>query len=226
MILSARKNDDVALINELPSMPNIGLVLIDDFHKLADGVKNKIADYMKRLADEGSEANKVVVIGINKAGQTLIHFAADLTGRIDTIQFEANPIEKVLELIGKGEDALNIRINIKEDIGRESHGSFHISQMLCHRTCLETGILQEQPELKKEVNTSVEIIRDKILDDLFSTFADKAKRFATGPRLRQEGRAPYFFLLKWLSSQNEWSLDIGAALKKISRTSWECFTDC
>ena len=52
--LSARKPDDVALIKELTKMQPLGIVLIDDFHKLPDNEKKQIADLMKVLADEGN----------------------------------------------------------------------------------------------------------------------------------------------------------------------------
>ncbi len=212
-LLSGRKEDDIVLINELPKMKNIGVVVIDDFHKLADTTKARIADYIKNLADAGTIDNKLVVIGINKAGRSLIHFASDLTGRIDTIQFEANPSEKINELVAKGEAALNIRIDIKNHIVEESYGSFHIAQMLCHEVCIENSLLEEQKELS-HVTTGIEVLKDQVLQNLYATFFEKSKTFATGPRLRKEGRAPYLFLLNALSKQHEWSLDIDVAIRQ------------
>jgi len=114
--LSGRRPDDYDLIAALPEMGDIGLVLIDDFHRLPDPTKFLLADYIKLLADREDVKSKIVVVGINKAGQSLINYANDLTGRIDTISFEANPDDKVEELIALGESALNIEINIKNDI--------------------------------------------------------------------------------------------------------------
>lgn len=57
--LSARKAEDRALIAELPSMTAIGTVLIDDFHRLDDGVKHCVADYLKTLADEETPNSKL-----------------------------------------------------------------------------------------------------------------------------------------------------------------------
>ncbi len=214
LVLSGRKESDTALIEQLPSMTDIGTVIIDDFHKLSDHIKSKIADHIKSLADAGTVNNKLIVIGINKAGHSLIHFASDLTGRIDTIEFEANPDEKVAELINKGETALNIEIGIERDIAKESCGSFHIAQMLCHEICLVNSILEEQAT-KISLKTTVEVLKDRVLHNLYSTFFEKTKKFATGPRLRKEGRAPYLFLLHSLSKQNEWSLDIDGVLRQF-----------
>lgn len=211
--LSGRNPDDYDLIENLPEMGDIGIVLIDDFHRLPDAIKFGIADFIKLLADTENLKSKVIIVGINKAGQSLINYASDLTGRIDTIPFESNPEEKVEKLIEKGQIALNISINIKADIVRESQGSFHLAQMLCHETCLDSGILEECSKCQ-ELTSSIEVIRERVLSDLAKTFFEKAKLFATGPRLRREGRAPYFFLLYWLASGKEWSLNVKDTLRQ------------
>ena len=90
----------------------------------------------------------------------MVKFAKDLNNRIDTIRIESNPEEKVLELIEKGEKALNININTKFDIAREAQGSFHIAQMLCKEICINSEIL-ESSEKQIEVTTSLEIIKQK-----------------------------------------------------------------
>lgn len=207
LILSGRKNKDLATINNLPSQDNIGLVIIDDFHRLSEDIKNQLADYIKILADEEDENNKIIIIGINKAGQSLLNYAIDLTGRIDTISFEANPIEKIQDLIELGERALNISINIKDEIAQDAEGSFHLAQMLCHEACIEAGIL-EKSETFKHTTLSMETIRQRVLKELDKTFFERAKLFATGPRLRRAGRTPYLRLLKWLSETKDWTLNV------------------
>ena len=66
---------------------------------------------MKVLADEERQDVKLVVVGINRAGDALIRFAPDLNTRIETIQFESNPEDKVRELITLGE---NVAIHCRE----------------------------------------------------------------------------------------------------------------
>ena len=213
LILSGRSKDDIEYISELPSLGDIGLVIIDDFHRLEDFIKEQLADFIKNLADKEDSKSKVVIIGINQAGNALLQFAHDLTGRIDTIPFEINPDDKIEELINKGENALKIKINIVKDLIREAQGSFHITQMLCHETCIDAGILEEQDEIK-EVNISIEVVKQKVFSDLTATFLPRAKKFATGPRLRKEGRAPYFHLLYWLAHNDAWSLQIDEILAR------------
>jgi len=112
--LSARKPKDVEYIEALPELGAVGIVIVDDFHKLTDHTRSALADYMKTLADEESKETKVIAVGINKAGQSLINFAHDLVNRIDIIPFESNPDEKIEALLTQGANALNVEFNVTE----------------------------------------------------------------------------------------------------------------
>lgn len=204
--LSARKKEDVAFIRGLPSQLPIGTVLIDDFHRLDDDAKKDIADLMKTLADESATHSKLVVLGITNAGQSLILFGKDLTNRIEVIPFEANPRHKVEELITKGEAALNIAINIKEEIVSAAQGSFYIAQMLAYHTCIRSNILSTA-EIKAITTESYESVRTHVTFALARSFHDTAIAFARGTKLRREGRAPYLHLLHWISQSQTWSIN-------------------
>ncbi|MDO9163720.1 MAG: ATP-binding protein [Methylococcaceae bacterium] len=212
LVLSARKLQDTDIIKELPGMESIGIVVIDDFHRLNNDIKCKIADYMKILADEERRDSKIIILGINQAGQSLINFAHDLNNRLEVIQFEANPIHKVLQLLDQGENALNIELNIKNEIADASHGSFYIAQMLAHQACLDSGVL-ERKEPNCVTTVSFELVKGKVFDRLSRTFKNRTVSFAQGTRVRREGRAPYLHLLYWLGKSEEWSLSIDEALK-------------
>lgn len=209
--LSARKENDRKEISLIPTKTSNGIVIIDDFHKLDDKTKQSIADYMKVLADEEDTESKIVVVGINKVGDSLVNFASDLNNRVDTIKFETNPDIKIAELIQNGEKSLHINIDTKEEIIKESHGSFHIAQMLCRETCLNAEILERQEELTN-INTSFESTKRQLLEELGRLFFDKAKLFATGTKLRKEGRAPYLHILNWLATSNKWSIQLEQAI--------------
>jgi len=137
--LSARKREDIELIKQLSDMQPLGTVVIDDFHKLTDKEKAQIADLMKVLADEGKSDSKVIAIGINRAGEALIHFADDLTNRLETIPFEENPDYLVAEVLRLGEAVLKNQINIRDEIIADANGSFYLAQMLAYNTCLTHG---------------------------------------------------------------------------------------
>src|SRR5664280_1219513 len=99
LVLSARRAEDVDLIASLPRQLPLGTVIVDDFHRLPDASKAALADLMKTLADNAAEDSKLVVVGINKAGERLVSFGRDLANRIEVIPFESNPDHKVRELM-------------------------------------------------------------------------------------------------------------------------------
>ena len=208
--LSARKPADVALIKELTDMQPLGIVLIDDFHKLHDREKKQIADLMKVLADEGDATSKVIAIGINRAGEALIDFADDLTNRLETIPFEANPDARVSEILRLGEDALNVDLNIRDEIVEAANGSFYLAQMLAYHTCLDANVLKAQPE-RVQTTISFPEVKARVFETLARRFQTRTQEFAKGSRLRREGRAPYLHLLYWLGTSDEWTLSLDKA---------------
>lgn len=87
--LSARIIEDLEYMNLLLQDPrDVGVVIIDDFHLLKEETKRAFSDLLKVLADEMREDIKLILIGINRAGECLIQLAPDLNNRIDTIKFE------------------------------------------------------------------------------------------------------------------------------------------
>lgn len=213
IFLSGRKQDDCPLINDLPSMKSIGVVIIDDFHRLPEKSKQNITDFVKTLADEEDATSKVILIGINKAGQTLVEYAPDILHRVETIRVGRTSVERIKTLIQLGELALNCTISISDDIAEESEGSFAMAQVLCHEACLQSKLLEthtgEQPQ---SIEVSLPAIREAVLSDLNIRFLPIARDFSTGNKLRREGRAPYLHLLLWLSQSLEGALDTKDAI--------------
>jgi hypothetical protein len=194
-------------------MGAIGVVIIGDFHRLPQSSKEMISDYMKLLADEERTDSKVVVIGINKAGESLISIAPDLGGRIEVIKLGVNPDDKVAELIDRGSHELNLTIAAKNQIVAESRGSFNIAQALCRDACIADGVIGGKDE-HQQVSASYELIRERVLDRLSATFHKRAEIFAKGKKLRREGRAPYLQILRWLAQSSEWTVDLEREMAK------------
>lgn len=204
--LSARRGTDLDLIQDLPNQLPLGTVVIDDFHRLSEDSKRELADLMKTLADDGVSHSKLVVLGIPNAGQSLISFGKDLANRIEVIPFEANPEYKVYELVTKGEIALNISLNVRDEIVLAAQGSFYIAQMLSYHTCLRSNVLQTMTE-PTTTSESFESVKAHVMDILARAFHDTTIAFARGTKLRREGRAPYLHLLYWLSQSKNWSIN-------------------
>jgi Cdc6-like AAA superfamily ATPase len=86
LLLSGRKKSDIELIESLPELVPFQIVIVDDFHKLDQHIQNMLADLLKVLADEERQDSKLVLVGINRAGQNLIDYAPDLLNRVEVIR--------------------------------------------------------------------------------------------------------------------------------------------
>lgn len=121
--LSARKPFDAKVIASIPKEPDVGIVVIDDFHRLPDETKRSLTDHIKLLADEEKTSSKIILIGINRASQSLVEYAPDLLHRVETIRVGRTSDEHLRTLISLGEVALNCTFSLAEDIAKEAGGS-------------------------------------------------------------------------------------------------------
>jgi hypothetical protein len=219
-MLSARRPRDVELIELLPETENFGLVVVDDFHVLDDQTRNKIADLLKALADEETVGSKLVIIGINRAGDSLIRHAPDVANRLDILRFEVEPPEKIHDMIGLGEKALGVTLQAHDQVVDAADGSFYVAQLLCHELCADADILETAPK-HTVVTTPFSRVKRLVLARQEQRFEATITRFARGNKFRPGGRAPYVQILRWLQSSQNWAIDLPEemALHRSARAS-------
>lgn len=208
--LSPRKPSDRDYISALHEL-GAGIFLLDDFHWLQASERAAIADYMKILADEEISNVKLIVVGINKAGESLMNLAPDLSGRMKVIRFEPSEISKVRSLVEAGSAVLNVELPSRE-IAAESVGSFQVAQYLCQRMCLRNSILHRVDVKFRMRPGELSVVRELVMEDLSDRFGEIAMKFAAGPNFVKEGRAPYLYILKWLGSAAGWTLHLDRAV--------------
>ena len=168
---------------------------------------------LKYLADIRDEERKLIIIGINQVGQELIQFGIDLATRIEILEFEKNPDDKIEELINKGEQALNVKISCKKDIIKAARGSFYITQELCLRACLLSSISSSEATPQNVSISGKEVIKS-VYDIMHNKFHTIIEKFAIGTRFRREGRAPYFHILKWFGEERLFELNLPQMMNK------------
>lgn len=192
--LSAREPTDAEYLEALPDLGDFGTVVIDDFHRLEESVKARIADLLKATADAEDEKRKLVIIGINDAGKSLIDASPDLTNRLEVVRFEIEAPQKIQELIEAGEQALNVRLAAKPLIVEKLRGSFYIAQLLCMNACIQADVI-ERPKETTEVVTPYAAIQRQVVERQRDRFGDTVRSFARGTKFRPSGRAPYLHIL-------------------------------
>lgn len=205
--LSARDPGDVGYIELLPGMSDFGVAVIDDFHVLDDRIRAGIADLLKRLADTESQRSKLIIVGINRAGDSLIDHAPDLVNRIDTIRFEVEPDSKIRELVTEGEAALNVEIEAKERVIEGAQGSFYLAQLLCHALCTEEGITEASDETAV-LQVPYSTVKRKVMERQELRFGKPVMNFVRGTHFRPGGRANYLHILSWLKDADTWAISL------------------
>ncbi len=211
--LTAREPGDVEYLDALPDLGQFGTIVVDDFHRLDEQTKRRMADLLKVTADKQDANRKLVVIGINEAGRSLIEFAPDLTNRLDVIRFEVEPDHKVAALIEAGEGALDVSIGAKALVVEKARGSFYIAQLLCREACIQAGVI-ERPEKHSEITTPYAAIQRKVVERQRDRFGATVRGFARGTKFRPGGRAPYLHILRWLAEADSWSINIVDEMRK------------
>lgn len=204
-ILSARVPENIEYIAELPHTSAFGVVVVDDFHVLPLDMKTAIADHLKVLADAEDASSKLVIVGINRAGDALVRHAPDLAARIDVLRFEVEPPEKLAEVMRLGEEALNVKLAAKAQIVTAAQGSFYLVQMLSRELCLAEGITERQDD-HVAVNAPYSNVKHRVMNQQENRFGPVVRKFARGPRFRPSGRANYLLLLKWLAEADRWDI--------------------
>lgn len=176
--LSARKAADVEKIHELAQHGGPGAYVIDDFHRLANDIQEQLGDVVKVAAEENDPAvhPKVVLIGINRVGSELIHFVPDVAKRVGIHRIQPADEFGTFQLIERGEEKLNIEIDGKQEIFRESRGDYWVTQLLCQMICLLEDVTETEPE-KKVVHFDVAVTRDRVRDSFTIPIVKRSPNF-------------------------------------------------
>jgi GTPase SAR1 family protein len=129
--LSGRILGNLPRLQEIAADEPHGIVVVDDFHRLPADLREQLADHLKLLADRGDESRRLIIVGIPETGHNLILFGNDLKTRIAVLRIGAVPGELVLEMIRRGERALNVSFNRADQVVDAVAGSLNIAQILC-----------------------------------------------------------------------------------------------
>ena len=174
-MLSARVPEHRRKLQSLLNWHN-GIVVIDDFHRLDQSLREEVVDYIKYLADTETDAKKLVIVGIPHSGQMLVDLSFDVATRIEIFKWGRVQDELVLQMIEKGEEALNIGMDRKAEIVIAAGGSLNVAQMLCSNACQREKIFTTQEHFKFIQPNITQAVQDTI-DELSTKFKEPIRRF-------------------------------------------------
>lgn len=200
--LSSKSDDHLAALRTVLAAGHAtlrGHLVIDDFHRLERALQAQVADLIKLLADGGRDLAKVVVIGINPVGTSLVHDFPDLAGRFTVVSMSKQPDEKIEELIVKGEQAANITFDRRPQFVAAARGSFFTAQLLCLEAAIRDGIDETQPSPRVVVTGPDGVILDKVHSRLKFKYHEPLLAFASYDELPPPRGA--CLVLLWLLTQ-------------------------
>jgi hypothetical protein len=181
-ILTARNPEHRKALQTLRKWHN-GIVIVDDFHRLDRQIRQDLVDYLKELADTASKTKKLAIVGIPHTGQSLVNMSFDIATRLDFFRMDRVKDGLILQMIEKGEEALNIRFDRKAEIATAANNSFNLAQFLCYTLCVIAGITQTQ-EQTRIISCDIDVATERVMTYLEKKFEEPIKRFIAmgGPR--------------------------------------------
>lgn len=182
---------------ESPNNREPNILVIDDFHLLANKRRAEIGFRLKRLSDKAFEVqnpHKVILIGIPTAGISLLRNAYDLGPRLGIYRFTRATDYEISKLVDEGENVLNVIFEDKNILLSESSGNFWLAQYICNKVCASQNVFESQEEV---VILSFDLltIRRRLMDELSPRFMPTAKTFCKGKKWRPGGNKPYLEVL-------------------------------
>lgn len=206
--LSARKAKDTPVIEAIAEGKRGGAFILDDFHRLPNETQEKIANLVKVSAEDpdAEKVLKLVIIGINKVGSSLIHLVHDIAKRCGIHRIEPADEATTMRLIEKGEEKLNVTIENKDQLFAESHGDYWLTQLLAQAVCLMNSQIETSND-PVNLAYSLEKLRERVNQRLEHTYQEPVKEFCRGRRFRSTND-PYYKLLKCISEQESSIVDV------------------
>lgn len=207
--LTPRIADDLNRIEQIAINPRPGILLIDDFHRLARDIQTRLADLAKVSAEEGGARAlpKLVLIGINQVGSGLIQLVPDLAKRFGIHKVAPATEPQTLELIRRGAAKLNVGFENPNSVYVESAGDYWLTQLICQTACVANAVLETVPGIPATVPINVADVRKRLVSRLHATYSPAVKEFCRGRRFRPSND-PYFKLLRAVAESNSSSVDL------------------
>ena len=144
-----REGRDRLMVEDFAEKPRAGVFIIDDFHRLEERFQQRIANLVKAAAEseEPERFPKVIVVGINKVGSTLIQQVHDIGKRLGIHRIKPGSKALVMELLQKGEKELLVDFQNK-GLFRDFRGIFHWRKWdpsACGPILARAGTARRQP---------------------------------------------------------------------------------
>ena len=148
--------------------------IIEDFHKVVQDEKVKLAQIMKLFVDMANKYNtvRIITIGAAETGSELVECDSELNNRVAEIGIPLlNPTE-IMDILSTGTELLNIQFadELKEKIVKYSNCLATIAHQLAYNLCHINKIYKSQKEVITLQTTELEKALSLFISDKENTF--------------------------------------------------------
>lgn len=132
--------------------------ILEDFHRISDKEKIKLAEVMKVFADISGKYKylKIIAIGAAENAREIIQYDEEIQNCVVEVHVPFLMTEsEIKKIINKGEKLLNISMSkdTKKDIIKHSSGIASVCHQLCLNICLSSGIYETE-KTKEDISTA------------------------------------------------------------------------
>jgi len=129
--------------------------IIEDFHKVDDAEKTRLAQLMKVFMDMSDDYDelKIVALGAVDTARQVVEYDREMRNRVAEIHVDLMTEKEIESIVSKGEEALNIVFgeDLKSLIARYSNGLASVCHHICFYMCQAAGVVETCDE-KLELN--------------------------------------------------------------------------
>lgn len=183
----------------LPWLKLYELIMIDDVHHLSVGARSELATHLKLWHEQGV---RFFMIGIAKTSEAILGIDPELAIRNDTWHIEKQSDEFMVELLAKGEKALNIQLDAasRETAIKAAQGSPSIFQAICRIACVEAEVLSKVTEAEtKTVKVELPLIRNSVVRQYDGRYLTKIVSLARGRRQARSVHDTYYSIVDFVA---------------------------
>lgn len=197
------------------------LWVIEDFHKVSEEEKRRLADILKIFVDTADvfPKTKIICIGAVATARELVELDKNLTNRIAEIKVSLLKNEEIVKIIEKGSGLMNISIDdsLKGKITYYSNNLASVCHQLCYDMCAKKGVYKTK--LRKNVNFTEDDFKYAVQShvkqrqDTFSKIYDRALTLNLGMKI--------FFAFDASNKERLGSLEIADIIKRKDKKTIE-----
>jgi hypothetical protein len=164
--------------------------VLEDFHKLEEYEKRKLAQVMKLFMDEGDRNRylKIVAIGAVDTAREVVECDPDMLRRVAEIHVPLMAEDEIREIITRGESLLNFKLSktVRDGTVQYANGLASVCHDLCLKICQGIGLVETLDHKVEASDVNLEAAVERYLREMEDTLKKVFDR-----ALRKPGRGKF-----------------------------------